>query len=124
MREFQRKKKIRNYLYSPAVFVFVTILVAFLAKATWSVYVKERDSRVNMERAADALVALEARKRTLTQDIGKLQTAEGLEAEIRQQFQVARPGERIVVVVDESKQSEPVRVEKASLVSRFFDIFR
>lgn len=94
-----------------------------MGKATWSVYSKERDSKASLSLASEQLVALVARQDNLTEQIERLRTPEGVEAEIRGQFQVAKPGERMVVVVEEEKVSE-VPKEKQSFVSRFFNFFK
>jgi len=124
MREFKRKRKIRQYLYSRLALCILLVLTLLMAKAAWSVYSKERDSRVSMSRAQMELAALEARHEQLSRSIERLKTEQGVEAEIREQFQVAKPGERMVVVVEEKSAEQPPLDEKGSLISRFFGIFR
>jgi len=123
MKEYQRKKKIRRFIYSPLAQILMAVLIVFMAKATWSVYAKERDSRGNLLKATENLASLEAREDNLFGQIDRLQTPEGVEAEIRGQFQVAKPGERMVVVVEKKELPVPVK-EKRSLVSRFFNFFK
>ena len=123
MREYQRKKKIRRFLYSPLALCILIALIALIGKATWSVYAKERESRKNLDRATEELAALEGRQKNLSAKIDRLKTPEGIEAEIREQFQVAKQGERMVVVV-EDKTVPQVEEKKSSFVSKFFDFFR
>ncbi|PIQ68153.1 MAG: hypothetical protein COV91_05655 [Candidatus Taylorbacteria bacterium CG11_big_fil_rev_8_21_14_0_20_46_11] len=123
MREYQRKKNIRRFIYSPLTLIVLVVLILFMGKATWSVYSKERDSKTSLSRASEQLASLIARKDNLTEQIERLRTPEGVEAEIRGQFQVAKPGERMVVVVEEEKVSE-VPKEKQSFVSKFFNFFK
>ena len=124
MREFKRKRKIRQYLYSRLALCILLVLTLLMAKAAWSVYSKERDSRVSMSRAQMELAALEARHEQLSRSIERLKTEQGVEAEIREQFQVAKPGERMVVLVDDGKDVPEEPVAKQSIVSKFFDLFR
>lgn len=123
MKEYQRKKKIRRFLYSRLALCVLLALILLIGKATWSVHNKERESAKNLHRATEELAALEARQTSLTEKIERLKTPEGVEAEIREQFQVAKPGERMVVVVEDKTLPKEEEV-KHSLVSRFFDIFR
>ena len=124
MRDFQRKRTIRKVLYSRGAIVAVLVLLILVAKAAWSVYSKESESRRRLDSAAADLVALQSRERKLRENIDRLKTPEGMEAQIREQFQVAKPGERMVVLVDEKKNDKTNAPQEASMVSRFFDLFR
>ena len=124
MKEFHRKRKTGRFPYSPAVILLLLALVVFMAKAVWSVYGKERESRKNLNRASEELSALKAREALLTERIEYLKTEGGIETEIREQFQVAKPGERMVVIVAEKKTADETAEPKQSLISRFFDMFR
>jgi len=124
MRDFQRKRKIRRLLYSRSALAIAFILLILIGKATWGLYVKERESRENLDRVEAELSALTERERRLKEDIARLQTPEGLETEIREQFQVAKPGEQMVVLVGEEKAAVLEVVRERSLVSKFFDLFR
>lgn len=123
MREYQRKRKIKRFLYSPLMLLALLALIALMGKATWGVYLKEKQSRMSLDRAAATLSSLEAREQRLTEKIERLKTLEGVEAEIREQFQVAKPGERMVVIVEDKKAPQE-EAPKQSLVSKFFDLFR
>ena len=100
------------------------VLLLLVGKATWGLYAKERESMKNLNRVEAELSALTERERTLQEDISKLQTPEGLESEIREQFQVAKPGERMIVLVGEEKAAAVESVMEQSFVSKFFDLFR
>ena len=124
MRDFQRKQQIRKVLYSKAALVAVLILLVIVGKATWSVYTKERESQKNLTRVENELASLQAREQKLQKDITHLQTPEGVETEIREQFQVAKPGERMIVLVEEGRAAPAEAPTERSLVSKFLDIFR
>ncbi len=124
MREYQRKRRIRKILYSRGALAVAFILLLLIGKATWGLYIKERESRKNLDRVEAELSALTARERKLQEDIARLQTPEGLESEIREQFQVAKPGEQMVVLVGEEKAAAVESVTEPSFVSKFFDLFR
>ncbi len=124
MKDFQRKRKIRKVMYSKWVLVGLFVLLVVVSKATWSVYAKERDSGANLSRVETELQSLSEREQKLRTDIERLKTPEGIESEIRGQFQVAKPGERMVVLVDDKKDIPQEQAAERSLVSKFFDIFR
>lgn len=124
MRDFQRKRKIRKMLYSRGVILGVFLLLVLVSKATWGLYDKERESRRNLDRVEADLLALTLREEQLTKDIARLRTPEGIESEIREQFQVAKPGESMVVLVEDKSEPMEQEGEDPSLISRFFDLFR
>lgn len=124
MRDFQRKRKIRKVLYSKGVLFLLLLLLLFIGKATWNLYAKERESRANLTRVEAELQNLNLREARLRGDIARLEGPEGIETEIREQFQVAKPGERMVVLVNKEEPEPGPTVKEQSLVSKFFDLFR
>src|SRR3989338_1098308 len=124
MRDFQRKRKIRKVLYSKGVLLLLFILLILVGKATWGLYVKERESRKSLDRVESELLSLQEREKRLQDDIARLKTTEGIEAAIREQFQVAKPGERMVVLVEDAKSDPEQKVAEKSFVVKFFDLFR
>ena len=124
MREFQRKRHRRSFLYSRVVLLVLFIVLALLLKAVWGAYGREQEGTANLERAQDELAALHARAAALEEKLSRLKTPEGIEAEIREQFQVAKPGEKMVVVVPDKNPAESVSEPRQSFVSRLFDFFR
>lgn len=111
-------------LYSRGVLAIAFVLLLLIGKATWGLYAKEQESRKNLARVEADLAALTMREQKLQGDIARLQTSEGIESEIREQFQVAKPGERMIVLVGEEKAAAVEPVKEQSLVSKFFNLFR
>ncbi len=124
MKDFQRKRKIRKTLYSRGVLFGLLLVLIVVSKATFSLYAKERESQRNLSLAEANLSTLSLREERLKSDIARLKTSEGIDAEIRSQFQVAKPGERMVVLVDDRKKEAEAPLEQKSLVTKFFDLFR
>ncbi len=124
MKDFERKRKIRKTLYSRGVLLGLLFVLIVVGKATFSLYAKERESQKNLNLAEDNLSALSLRKERLQSDIARLKTSEGIDAEIRSQFQVAKPGEKMVVLIGDEKTVSDEPVKEQSLVSKFFDLFR
>lgn len=124
MKVLPRKKRASRWWYSHLALLVLSVLVVVLARAAWKVYLKERDSGAYARAAEEKMVGLEGRRTVLEKKIAGLKTKEGIEAEIRSQFQVAKPGERMVMVVPKKSTAPTVANSTQSLVSRFFDIFR
>ncbi len=124
MKDFQRKRKIRKTLYSRGVLFGLLLVLIVVSKATLSLYAKERESQKNLSLAEANLSTLALREERLRSDIARLKTSEGIDAEIRSQFQVAKPGEKMVVLVDDRKKEAEAPLEQKSIVTKFFDLFR
>ncbi|HEY4508621.1 MAG TPA: septum formation initiator family protein [Candidatus Paceibacterota bacterium] len=111
-------------LYSRTVLAALLLFIVLISKAAWDMYGKERESQRQLEAVENELAALVARENLLQDDLTRLRTPEGIEAEIRAQFQVAKPGEQMVVLVEGRNVASEEEVPAQSFMSRFFDLFR
>ncbi len=101
MLDFQQKWKAKTFLYSRGVRVFLTIVALYSLYSTYTVYAKKHESEQAVVEAEQRLIALSSKNTSLLEDIDRLQTDEGLEAEIRSKYSVAKGSERVVVLVEE-----------------------
>jgi cell division protein FtsB len=111
MREFQAKKRFRKIVNSKIIVVGLLVLLVFMLQATWNVFKKQQDSAANVSEASRELKKLEDRQQLLETEIARLSTDAGIEEEIRSKFSVLKPGENLIVIVDE-KGSSTVEVQK------------
>lgn len=109
MLEFQEKKKLRNILYSKITLLALFIVLIFVARATFSVYYKQKASGENLTKAKEEVAELKKEK-MLDSEIDRLKTDKGTEKEIRKKFMVGKAGEQVIVIVDDDKsgKSNPV----------------
>jgi len=119
MREFSRKRKVRQFMFSIPVLILLFIILFFVAKGSWGVYKKYSLSKSELENSQSDLAVLEEKKQTIETKIEKLQTETGIEKEIRSKFDVAREGEKLIVIV-EDKVAEEIVVEKKGFFGNFF----
>jgi cell division protein FtsB len=98
----------------------VWILIALVALATsaaalaaWHVFVKEREAKRERDIEAAALADLEARKAALTEKLDTLDTARGVEEEIRNRFPLVKPGETVITIVNPTPISAAERSEQS-----------
>ena len=82
--------------------VGLLVLVVVAADGVWEVYKKERESRELRAQAERGLSDLEMRQAQLTADIEKLESDRGVEEALREQYELAEEGERLIVIVDPS----------------------
>jgi cell division protein FtsB len=106
MFDFYQKRKLRTIFNSPITQVLLGMLVVWMS---WNAYVRY-DIAVEMkerrEKAEVELAELEKRKDELAEQVRYLQSERGIEAEMRRQFDVALPGEQVVVLLDPEKKNE------------------
>jgi len=76
------------------------LAIAFLARATSSIYGKYSFSKNRLDQAKSQLAALKAQQGDLSQSIAELSTASGTESVMRTDFRIVKPGESLAVIVD------------------------
>lgn len=104
---FQERKKIRKILYSKITLIALAVVLLLVGDGAWNIYQKAAIARAERDSAARSLADLQSRTAELQASLVQLQSERGVEEDIRQKFTVVRPGEDVVVVVDDStKKSE------------------
>lgn len=99
---FQERKKLRKILYSKtSLFVLAVVLLA-VGRGAWGVHLKASIAISERDIALRSLSELESRNSELKVSLARLKSGQGIEEEVRQKYTVARAGEEIVVVVDDS----------------------
>ncbi len=83
--------------------LFLLILVLGAASAVWDVYKKERDSRVLREQAETQLYNLTMQEERLTTEIARLETARGQEEMLRENYELAKEGENLIIIIEPPK---------------------
>lgn len=114
MREFQEKRKIRKILFSQTILVFVLLLLMFLMISVVKMYMKSREASFLNSKIEKELSDLEERKKSLEKDIFELKTETGLEREIREKFNVVKPEEEVLNIVDRVDVSDDSTSTKKS----------
>ncbi len=114
MQEFQKKRKIRKILFSPAVLVAFSVFLVFLSSSTIRVYLRSRAASIKKEEFEQKLVNLEKRKSVLEGEIKRLQSKFGVENELREKFNLRKPGEKTLVIVDKAEKNDKMNSEKKS----------
>ncbi len=100
MRELQRKQKIKKQMYSWPILLALFLVVLLTARGTYSVLKKKQDSELYVKNLQKQTLDLNNRQKELEKSVTYLKTEEGIDQEIKQRFNVERPGEHVVVIVD------------------------
>ena len=124
MTDFQKKRKFKKIIYSKLSFAVLFILIFFLGKATYNIYQKSKFSSENYTAVNQEYSELKDRHNMLKSEIERLNTDSGVEEEIRGKFNVAKPGETIVTIVNSNITNDDVDNSEKGFWSKFLDIFR
>ena len=109
MFDFYQKRKFRAFVSSPvtqaALFILV-LFVAYSAYVRFDIAMEMRERRIEAENEA---AVLEAKKQELQEKVDYISSERGKEGELRRQFDVALPGEEVVVIIDEEKDEPEIK---------------
>jgi len=108
MFDFYEKRKVRNIVYSKPVLVILTIIMVAFIYSVYGALEKERETRLIRDQRNAVLNELHEREIILQQEIDRLGTPKGLEAEIRSKFEVAKDGEEVIVIVEAPFDEEKI----------------
>ncbi len=123
MREFQERKKIQKKIFSPFALAALLILFLFLTVSTAKMYLKRRAAAEKNRITERQLVEIKEKNAEMKKEIERLRSDFGKEAEIRKKFNVQKPGEKVIVIVDKVPEKDKINPEKKE--SGFFSgIFR
>lgn len=78
----------------------LALVVLLLLRATWSVYRKSVATEEKRNQAEQEITELSARRDFLQAENERLQTPEGMDEEIREQFGFADEGESVFIILD------------------------
>ena len=100
MLDIRERTRLRRVLYAKPTIIFVAFLVALTVQAAWGIYKKSEDALARRDKVTAELASLAIREKELRQDISRLSSEEGVEAEIRGRFMVAKEGEKVMIIAD------------------------
>ncbi len=103
MKKFEAKKQIKSKIYSKTTLIILIFIIILLIKGVFVLYLRNKESIEVRDGSEAKLLSLENRRNTLSAEIEKLNKDDGVEEEIREKFNVAKPGEKVVIIVPEEE---------------------
>lgn len=101
--------------------IIALLLVLILAiSGVWSVYKKEHASRELRDQAQRQASDLSRQVSDLKMSIAKLETDRGKEEVLRQQYNVGKQGEQLIIIVD---PEQPKPIEASSTIMKWVHKF-
>jgi len=89
----------------------------------FDLYGKEQEAAVHRANAVREFQNIEERENILTTDLAVLNTERGKEALIRNTFDVAKPGEEVIIVLDALPATTTEEVVERGFVFWFLSLF-
>jgi cell division protein FtsB len=105
MFDFYQRRKIKSFLTMPITRIVLLILALLMCWGAYTRYEKAELVKVRRVEAEQELQHLKGQKDALEKQVKYLSDERGIEAEMRRQFDVALPGEQVVVIVDPQKDN-------------------
>ena len=105
MLDFYEKRKLRGIIYSKVTVGLIFLFALFLSTSVYERYKAEMASAEKRAVRAEELVRLQQRAALLESQVNMLESERGKESEIREQFDVKKGNEQVVVIID--KDTEP-----------------
>jgi cell division protein FtsB len=114
MFDFHEKRKIRSLVYSKISIGIIVILAVLLSISTAERYSAERAMYQKRAEAEAELEALKLRAATLETQVNHLDNERGIEEELRSRFDVAKEGEQVVIIIDNSEEGKTKNIATPS----------
>lgn len=119
--DFRERFRLRKVLYAKPTIIIMAFFTVLLLRAAWGMHEKSLDAIKNRDTALEELQSLQNRKAELEGDIAHLSSDEGIEAEIRDRFMVAKEGEKVMIVVAPKEEEVHTVTVPADDNSSFWD---
>lgn len=124
MFDFHEKRRFRRFLYSKVTLIILGLIVIWLSFVVFDMYKKERDTGIKSAEQKEILNELEEREAALQEEIDRLSTQKGIEAEIRSKFEVGKEGEGVIIIVDNPEEENVLEINsKKTFFQKIFDWF-
>ncbi len=111
--QFGKKNNYKTYLYSRPVILVLVIIGVALGVSVYERYTVEREMSGRRAQSEAELDRMEERKVQLEDRVEYLEGERGIEEEMRKNFDVAREGEQVIILVGENEEVVEVQAEEA-----------
>lgn len=125
MQDFSKRHAKRQILLRFVLSVaglILLVLIAFVAvRAAYRMYGKFAQAAESAESAQERFTSLREQKNEVGAVVEAFDSSRGIEAEIRERYGVAKPGEGKIEIVRDSASSSPRSAAPSNLFVRFFE---
>ncbi len=120
------KKNNYRFWHSPFVLLLLFLFLSFFIYSVINLIDREIDTSKKKEAILEEIEELKQKEQILNSNILKLKTEEGVEEIIREKYQVAKEGEKVIIIVDNDRDVNKKYQEETrhSFWRWFCDIFK
>lgn len=122
--KFGKQNSYKEYIYSRPVIALLVIVIVFLSLSVYERFGVERDMATRKASAEVELERLKERKTQLETRVEYLEGDRGIEEEIRKNFDVAKDGEQVIILVGEEDTPLEVPSEETVVVYPWYQFWR
>lgn len=123
MEEF-KKKKMNTFWHSPIALVVLFLMLVIFSYNMVGLFKKERETANTKTLIQNKIDELQVREKNLSTSIEQLKTEKGKEDVIRDKYQVVKPGEKMLVIVDQDGDSSEAEKAEALRKHGFLNWFK
>lgn len=105
MFSFQQKRQLKKVFTSRAIHVVLLIVCIAVGWSAYGRYKITQEMAQGRARAEAEVVELQKRKAELEERVNYITNERGIEAEMRRQFDIARDGEQVVIILDKEAET-------------------
>ena len=123
MRDFQESNKVRRFFASRFVLALLFLVVMGMGAATFRALEKGWQAEEQRKVMEANMQQLQHKKAELAEEVKNYSTGEGLEREAREKLNLHKPGEKIVVILNNDKPRQE-QVQTQSWVQQMWYTIR
>jgi len=107
MFDFHQKRKMRSIFGSRLTQGVLLVLAFFMLLSAYNRYLIAREMADRRSSVESEIHSLEDRRASLESEVKYLSNERGIEAEMRRQFDIAREGEQVVIILEDKEKPAP-----------------
>lgn len=104
MREFRSRRHWRKIFLSWPVVVIALVIVLWIFGSAFMEYLKARNAEIARIEVDEELDFIKERLNTLNERINAINSEIGLEKILRERFNIKKPGEHVLIIMDNENQ--------------------
>ncbi len=106
MLSFSQKRQLRRFATSRLMHIALLFACVAVGVSAYGRYEVAREMAQRRAAAERELASLSERRAALEAEVAYLKSERGIEAEMRRQFDIAREGEQVVIILDKPTTAE------------------
>ncbi len=103
--------------------IFSALIVVALSKAVWSLYLKYKYSNQKLDALGARLEHAKSRQNEIINKMEYVKSDFGKEEILRDNYSLAKKGERVIILIQDDKERKEKKLEKKSFWNKIKQLF-